>query len=183
MSEKLLIEYCSPTLAGIKTGNLFSCEYNSVDDVRNDIRYLNSILVPRGVRVVPMKFRNNRALIYVFRPSKLHSDFSNIQVYKMLTDIGYNCDNVSSCVAKLADKLRKYSDFPHEIGLFLGYPPEDVTGFIENHGNNCKYTGCWKVYGDKESAIKKFNSYKKCKDIYCSKWNSGTSIQRLTVVV
>ncbi len=25
-------------------------------------------------------------------------------------------------------------DFPHEIGLLLGYPPEDVIGFIENRG-------------------------------------------------
>ena len=25
MSEDLLIRHCSPTLAGIKTGNLFSC--------------------------------------------------------------------------------------------------------------------------------------------------------------
>lgn len=183
MSEELLIEHCSPTLAGIKTGNLFSCQYNSINDVRNDIRYLNHILVPKGVRVVPMKFCNNRALIYVFRPSKLYYDLTDIQAYRILTDMGYNCQNVSECVAMLAEKLHKCQDFPHEIGLFLGYPPEDVSGFIENSGNNSKYTGCWKVYGDKNAAIKKFKSYKKCKDIYCNKWKNGTSIQRLTVVV
>ena len=27
---------------------------------------------------------------------------------------------------------RKIDEFPHDIGLFLGYPPEDVLGFITN---------------------------------------------------
>lgn len=182
MSEKFLIEFCSPTLAGIKTGNLFSCKYNSISELRNDIRYLNKILVPKGVRVVPVKCSDNKALIYVFRPSRLSLDFTDKQAYKILTDMGYDCNSISSCVAMLVERLKKYNDFPHEIGLFLGYPPEDVIGFIENKGNNCKCTGCWKVYGDEKTAMKKFDSYKRCKDIYCSKWNSGTSIRQLTVV-
>ena len=37
-------------------------------------------------------------------------------------------------------------DFPHEIGLLLGYPPEDVSGFIENGGKNFLCSGYWKVY-------------------------------------
>lgn len=182
MSEKLLIEFCSPTLANIKTGNLFSCKYKSVDELRNDISYLNKMVVPKGVRIIPMRYHNNRALIYVFRPSRLCSDFNDIRTSEMLTDMGYNCKNISSCIVMLADKIKKYHNFPHEIGLFLGYPPEDVAGFIENHGSNCKYTGCWKVYGDEKSAIKKFNSYKKCKDIYCHQWNRGASIRQLTVI-
>ena len=38
--------------------------------------------------------------------------------------------------------------FPHEIGIFLGYPLADVAGFIRNKGRNCKCIGTWKVYGD-----------------------------------
>ena len=31
--------------------------------------------------------------------------------------------------------------FPHEIGLLLGYPVEDVLGFIRYQGKNYLYTG------------------------------------------
>ena len=31
-------------------------------------------------------------------------------------------------------KLKTREDFPHEIGLLLGYPLADVKAFIENEG-------------------------------------------------
>ncbi len=79
-------------------------------------------------------------------------------------------------------RLKECEEFPHEIGLFLGYPPEDVQGFIENRADGCKYAGCWKVYGDADAARKIFAKYKKCTDIYCMQFARGMSIERLTVV-
>ena len=69
------------------------------------------------------------------------------------------------------------------IGLFLGYPPEDVCGFIENKADACKCVGCWKVYGDEDAAKKLFAKYKKCTDVYCTLFANGRSIERLTVAV
>ena len=65
--------------------------------------------------------------------------------------------------------------------LFLGYPPEDVCGFMKNKACNCKCVGCWKVYGDEEAAKKKFAQYKKCTQVYSDQWANGTDIERLTV--
>ena len=44
-------------------------------------------------------------------------------------------------------------EFPHEVGLFLSYPPEDVKGFIDHRANDFKCAGLWKVYGDEEKAL------------------------------
>jgi hypothetical protein len=38
--------------------------------------------------------------------------------------------------------------FPHEIGIFLGYPPADVSAFIETGGEAYLCCGYWKVYHD-----------------------------------
>ncbi len=59
-----------------------------------------------------------------------------------------------------------FGAFPHEIGLFLGYPSEDVLGFIRNRAGNSKMTGAWKVYGDKEKAERIFEKYRKCTRCY-----------------
>ena len=72
--------------------------------------------------------------------------------------------------------------FPHEIGVFLGYPLQDVIGFIENKGMNSKYTGLWKVYGDRDESMKMFAKFRKCTDVYGELWRSGRrSIMQLTV--
>ena len=63
MSEDLLIRHCSPTLAGIKTGNLFSCTCPSRKDLTKDLCRLNKKLVPKGIRVLPLRVCKGRALI------------------------------------------------------------------------------------------------------------------------
>lgn len=67
-------------------------------------------------------------------------------------------------------RLGESDEFPHEIGLFLGYPVEDVKGFIENKASCAKCVGYWKVYGDEEKAQKLFNQYKKCTGVYKKQW-------------
>lgn len=67
---------------------------------------------------------------------------------------------------KIKERIRQLEDFPHEIGLFLSYPIEDVLGFIENRGKNYILNGYWKVYGNEEEARKSFFKYRKCTDVY-----------------
>lgn len=181
MSEDMIIKHCSPTLAGIKTGNLFSTRYTSKRDITDFVRRFNNVMRSKGVRALPLKFNKDRALIYVFRPSLLATDLSDEYTFSLLRNQGYCSDSVSGCIARLRQRVSNCSEFPHEIGLFLGYPPEDVNGFIIHKGNCCKLTGCWKVYANEEEALKKFARYKKCSDIYYSKWLQGTPIQKLTV--
>ena len=74
-------------------------------------------------------------------------------------------------------------EFPHEVGLFLSYPPQDVRGFIENHAVNYKCAGLWKVYGDEALARRLFDKFRKCTDIYCALWRAGSGIDQLAVAV
>ena len=51
-------------------------------------------------------------------------------------------------------------EFPHEVGLLLSYPPEDVKGFIDHRAGGFKCAGLWRVYGDEEKARSLFEKYK-----------------------
>ncbi|MBQ9066862.1 MAG: DUF3793 family protein, partial [Clostridia bacterium] len=148
MSDELLVQQCAPTFAGLKTGNLFCCSYDSAEQLRDEIRSLNRTLGPKGIRVIPMRCSGTRALIYVYRPKQLARDISQDRARHLLTERGYPCASPDGCVVALRNQLRKTGEFPHEIGLFLGYPPEDVDGFIRLGPEKCKCTGLWKVYGD-----------------------------------
>ncbi len=181
MSEEILVRYCSPTLAGIKTGNMFTCEFEDICEMRGCIRRWNHILTRKGLRVLPLCIKGGRTLVYVYRPSKLSNDLRRGVALKLLRERGYQAGTPEKYIVELIRRLKKNGEFPHEIGLFLSYPPEDVEGFIKNGAAGCKCVGCWKVYGDAEAAKRTFEKYKKCTDIYCMLFAQGQTLERLTV--
>lgn len=181
MSEELIVKHCAPTLAGMKTGNIFPCACGSKDDLILKVRSINKAISKKGVCAIPLRCSNNTALIYLYRPGKLKSDLACPVANGLLSSLGYPCNCPQKCIARLKDKLQKCSDFPHEIGLFLSYPPKDVLGFMECKGSNCKCCGIWKVYDDEHHALKLFAKYKKCSRIYNKKWQSGTPFEKLVV--
>ena len=50
------------------------------------------------------------------------------------------------------------------MGLLLGYPVEDVEGFILHKGQNALYSGYWKVYKDVPAKKSIFEAYESAKE-------------------
>ncbi len=183
MSEELVIRHCAPTLAGIKTGSLFRCPYSSVMALREEICRLNCLLRGKGLCILPLRIEEKDVLIYVYRPNVLKQDLFCREASEILQKEGYSCHTAGMCIQRLMKRLEQSRDFPHEIGLFLGYPPEDVRGFMEQGAENCKLIGAWKVYGDEEAAKKLFARYKICTAYYLYRMRQGQSIDRLAVAM
>lgn len=181
VSEELVVNNCSPTMAGLKTGNLFACTYECKRRLYESIRQFNHCLTPRGVRMIPVKAENGRALIYVYRPERLSRDLCNKQAREILAECGYGQKSVDSCLRELIRRLRCGGGFPHEIGLFLGYPPEDVDGFLHGDRKAAKCVGAWKVFGDVESARRKFLQFEKCTRVYREVYRRTRSFEKLVV--
>ena len=183
MSEEYVVRQCAPTLAGIKTGSLFPCPYQSRQALMGEIRALNRRLSPKGLILLPVRYLEGKALLYLYRPSNLRQDLKNRLAAQVLEQAGYSCSKSEQCVVRLIRRLKENEDFPHEIGLFLSYPPEDVKGFIDNRACNFKCSGLWKVYGDEARAQAMFARFRKCTEIYCKLWQEGSSIEQLAVAV
>ena len=183
MSEEVIVQCCAPTLAGIKTGSLFSFQYESKEQMTKELRRYNRILSSSGICILPLRYRNGRALFYLFRPASLKADISKGEVRQLLEEAGYSDLRCGECIRRLIRRICEGKSFPHEVGLFLSYPPEDVRGFIENNAKNYKFVGYWKVYGDEEGAKKTFTRYKKCTDSYCKRLENGQTLSELAVAI
>ncbi len=181
ISEEIIIKYCSPTLAGIKTGNLFSVKNGNAPDIRRDVRELNELLKKKGLRVTTLKETKEYTLIYVYRPDRLRQDLQNPVALNILKHKGYSVDGTEYTLTQLSNRLRGDASFPHEIGLFLGYPPSDVECFIRNPEKGVKYCGCWKAYSEPEKARRIFDMYKRCTQTYHEMNKKGKSLAQLTV--
>ena len=183
MSEEILIRQGAPTLAGIKTGSLFPCPCEDREALLSDIRQLNRRLSPKGLCLLPIRFLAGQALLYLYRPAVLRRDLRDARASELLRQAGYEDESCARCVARLACRFRESGEFQHEVGLFLSYPPEDVKGFIDHRANDFKCAGLWKVYGDEAKAQALFAKFKKCTEIYCALWQTGSKLEQLAVAV
>ena len=181
MSEEILVRQGAPTLAGIKTGSLFPCPCEDREALLSDIRKLNRRLSPKGLCLLPLRFLPGQALLYLYRPAGLRRDLRDVQASELLRQAGYGDESCERCVARLVCRFRESSEFPHEVGLFLSYPPEDVKGFINHCANGFKCAGLWKVYGDEHRAQRMFDRFKRCTDTYYRLWQAGATIEQLAV--
>lgn len=181
MFEKFLIEQCSSTLAGLKPANLFSYTGPDRELVPEYIRFWNQKLNPRGVFLTVLHRSGARVLVYVYRRGALSRELARPGAADFLAGYGYDCSDLSACIGLLRDRIAQAGIFPHEIGLFLGYPLEDVTEFIKNRGQNCKCCGFWKVYSNEGETKKLFTKYVKCRQIYIRLFCGGRSVVQLTI--
>ena len=111
MSEETVINCCSPCLAGLKTGNLFSSKVDDKNELLRSVRELNRRLVPRGLRIMPVKITKTRALIYLYRPDRLEKDLADKTAVELLSERAYPVGCTERCVAELIRRVRHEEDF------------------------------------------------------------------------
>lgn len=173
MLDKYLVEHCAPTLASLKSASLFSLTAGAGEELDRQLADWNSRLREKGLFMLSLRRQGDKALIYVCRWSHLRADLQSPGVAEFLRGYGYRSAGVEYALNRLRGRLSESGDFPHEIGIFLGYPLGDVVGFIRNAGKNSKCSGCWKVYCNECEAVKRFEQFRKCREIYTRLWSQG----------
>ena len=180
--EKSLITHCAATLAGHKAGSLFSYRLSQGEFPDEYIAHINETLGHKNLEARLLKYCNKCCLVYVYRPSMLKRRIEGEGEKALLAKYGYgSCESIEDHLSLLAKRIYCGNNFPHEIGLFLDYPLNDVIGFINNRGSNYCCAGCWKAYSDPEYARRTFALYEKCRQVYLRCYKNGMDVLRLTV--
>lgn len=183
--EKIFIEQCAPLLARIKISNLFSIKCEDYNELNNKIKILNNSLNNKDIYIKIIKkiiCSDSNYLIFVYRKTRLSNRINEKLIKDFLLEYGYShCKELDDYLYILENKLICSKIFPHEIGIFLGYPLNDVKAFIKEKGKNFLICGTWKVYYNKIHCEKVFSIYKKCKELYSELYKNGYSIEKLAL--
>ena len=181
--EGVLVRQCAPTLAGIKPGSIFCFKHSSLEVPRQKVCQWNERLTPLGLEVQILLERpdNRSVIVYVYRRNHLEQLLTDHTYQAFLRSAGYTDADLDGLLAQLACRLETQLEFPHEIGIFLGYPLRDVIGFNENRGRNFTCCGFWKSYGDPVEMQVCFACYRKCIQTYVTMFEQGVPIERLAV--
>ena len=178
--DQILAYHCAPALAGLKPSNLVSLSREEFPDLEERLEEYRRLFAPRGVAFRTMCGCGRNVLLLVYRPAELERTLRAPLSAALLKKDGYGAgDDLGAMLDRLGRRLRAEGDFPHEIGLFLGYPPEDVAGFQRHRGRNCKLCGHWKVYSDVEGASRLFRKYDRCREILCRRLSHGLTIPQV----
>jgi hypothetical protein len=155
--KRSIINYCSPVLMGLKPAALF------VLKSENACARLTRLL-PVYLNLMVLRKIETGLLVLVFEKEKLEKAISNDQAGTVLSGMGYPAGASVFVFLEYLKNQFNGRQFPHEVGLFLGYPADDVLGFVKHKGKNYKLCGYWKVYGDLEQAKLCFRQYDRCRD-------------------
>ena len=167
---------CAPVISGIKVANLLTI--SSEEDSR----------VERLLRGTELSFRKlgedqGRSVFILYRRKELAFWIFRRSNQILLAGAGLANLGLDRLLAQVEKRYRSYIDkgesYPHEIGVLLGYPPEDVKGFVVNKGKNCLMCGYWKVYGDPVAAGKQFEAFDRAREEILSRISKGVSLHSI----
>lgn len=158
LTAHLVLE-CSETLAGLKPASLVSL----VNRQRSCGRNLYQLWQLHGSQVssaVPMlRFRvlqkSERALLlFCYHPEQLITHLSHPGIRTLLGKAGYDSTgNGEELLEELSGRIEDRASFPHEIGLFIGYPAKDVAAFMGLVKLPFTCQGPWKIFGNPEKSL------------------------------
>ncbi|QBD86795.1 DUF3793 family protein [Clostridium tetani] len=115
-----------------------------------------------SVETYSLKDTNDFKLKLFYRKESLENHLHKKENINFLQKIGYNeSKDIEGYLDML--KIRYENQCPHELGVFLGIPLEDIEGFIDNSTEDYLLTGYWKVYNNVEEAKKTFEEYDKAR--------------------
>lgn len=177
--DHLIVKHCAPTLLGVKPASLFT--FTGSFSGSGTPLSVGGEAIPRSalldainetlasiddddIHIEVLAWRSFGAIVFMYRERLLSQTLSSPAVSLLLSDLGYHRPKHATSFSFLDHLKHRFIEerVPHEVGLFLGYPAEDVRGFIENRGHDYLLCGCWKVYANPRRAARLFSRYRRC---------------------
>ena len=173
-TEYMIGRYCGITYAGIKPASLICVKKSEYRGMKK----ISDLFEKRGFKAVPLKGNVKRVAVLIYNERALGDILFSSEIKNFLAGHGYRYENVKEAVETFKIRMKK-EDFPHEIGVFLGYPLADVLGFINSPYDGVKISGYWKVYSDVKAAESTFERFRRCSDKICKRMDGGESLAQI----
>ena len=182
--EHLLGYHAAPLLAGLTAGSLLSFQKSRFQDFYALLASYEPCFSCKGISTFRVAEGEEYVLILFYRAELVARALAVPQAQDLLCEAGYRItDSMEERLEFLRLRMRVRKTLPPEIGLFLGYPPEDVRGFITRRGQDFVYSGYWKVYTNEAEARALFEQYSVCTHEFCTRLEAGSPLAELVQAV
>ena len=173
-----VVTQCAPVLKGVKISNLITMKPGGWRKIR-------AYLKKSRIICIPLYADAEKEVLFLYRYEQLERHLKIREVREFLRSCGYESFEVASVLVRLRRRYQLYAgiskEFPHELGVLLGYPVGDVQGFIDNRGENSLTSRYWKVYQNPKEAEKIFDLYDRVKEQALKEIMCGRTLSHVAV--
>lgn len=159
-----LVAYgAAPTLLCKKPSTLLNLADNSHRLYHSWLTCGGEVCQTLGLQSYQLNKSPNTLNVLFYNEPELRSCLDSEINRSLLERMGYDSSySVASDLLILEKHFERQC--PHEVGVFLGFPVDDVVGFIRNQGRHYLINSYWKVYSRPLDAIRTFKAYDEARD-------------------
>lgn len=156
-----LVNQCAPVIKGLKPATMLMIENQYL---------LNFYLLAMEWQLEWFLLYGGlkKSVVLLFHSDALNGYLNQFEVKQFLKQMGYEQVLLDDKLRQLGERIGRYHEFnheyPHELGIFLGYPIGDVLGFLKQKGEHVLYRGYWNVYCDVEEAKSTFAAFDRARE-------------------
>lgn len=174
--EIQLLLQCAPMIAGLKVSNLLIISKEKENEVRK-------ILEGSKISCIRLAQTDQKTTMLIYHEGWLKEFLEDEEVRTLLQTMGYEGKGYYEILYSVKQRYDSYMEerknFPHELGLLLGYPPEDVKGYMEHKGRNYLCTGYWQVYANPTAKKNLFQKFELAREYLIRSIFDGKKIHEL----
>ena len=182
--EHILGRHCAPTFSGIKAASLISLPRAAYGKCEVWLKQYALFLQQRGIKFILLATMSQRVLVLIYHEKQLANALNQLAARHLLGQYGYpEAATLAELLKHLQQRCQLAKEFPHEIGLFLDYPPADVQGYITHQGQDFCYAGYWKIYHNEATTRALFDQITACTESFCYQLDHGVPMEKLLAAV
>lgn len=180
LTAHLMLE-CSEVLAGVKPANLISLVNRTRPCGRNlyqlwQLHHAQLVKRRADLTFVVLKNGAQAVLLLCYNQDQLERHLAHAGIRALLHKAGYEAgESCTSLVNELRGRIASNGSFPHEIGLFIGYPAKDVAAFMGLVKLPFACQGPWKIYGNPAQSLALAEQFRCCRQRMAAILATGSS--------
>ena len=177
--EKFLIYNASLVISGVKPSATITIKQGNENLYDQWIKYGISFLKEIDIQDINLRECSNALIILIYSEEKLSNYIFKEENKRFLRQLGYSEENDMREYLEILKRRYKEFNCPHELGIFLGFPLNDVKDFMNCKDKKCLSCGYWLVYNNLQEAQEIFSKYDKVKAHTVNYILSGDSSQEV----
>jgi Protein of unknown function (DUF3793) len=176
---RFLLFNSSLVIAGIKPSVTIAINKNSGNTYKNWIIHGNEFLNKANLEFICLRENDTSLILLIFNRVILGKYIFQEENTNFLEGIGYKSNkDLDYYLDKLKIRYKQYN-CPHELGIFLGIPVNDVIDFMECSSKKCLGLGYWKIYNNYDKAIDTFRKYDEVRNTTINEIISGIPLDKV----
>ena len=162
--EKFLIYNASLVISGVKPSATITIKKDKENLYDKWIKYGIDFLESIDIQYINLRECSNALIIFIYNKDQLSKYVFRKDNKDFLMQLVYsNKNDINNYLYMLKNRYKEFN-CPHELGVFLGFPLNDVMDFMNCKNKKCLSCGYWLVYNNLQEAQETFSMYDKVKE-------------------